>query len=120
MEIIEQRERVIETCRSLDFYKDDEICAGYDTEDGVTPIFQVPEAEKIWNSLLEQVKNGELTGPVVNEFQRIYTKPAVGRCECGAEVELRNQYMGACECSGCGRWYNLFGQELLPPEQWEQ
>lgn len=42
-----------------------------------------------------------------------------GTCSCGAEVELWDQYWGACQCPKCGRWYNLFGQELLPPEQWE-
>jgi len=43
---------------------------------------------------------------------------ASGICECGARVDLWNQYCGACECPECGRWYNLFGKEILPPEQW--
>lgn len=43
---------------------------------------------------------------------------AIGECKCGAEVPLMDQYMGACECPGCGQWYNLSGQELLPPEEW--
>lgn len=43
-----------------------------------------------------------------------------GTCICGHEVELWNQYMGACQCPECGRWYNLFGQELVPPEHWEE
>lgn len=42
-----------------------------------------------------------------------------GICSCGAEVELWDQYYGACQCERCGQWYNLFGQSLLPPEQWE-
>lgn len=48
-----------------------------------------------------------------------YIEPAVGKCICGREVELIDQYMGACECE-CGRWYNIFGQELLPPQCWEE
>jgi hypothetical protein len=28
--------------------------------------------------------------------------------------------MGANECPHCGQWYNVFGQELLPPDQWEE
>lgn len=44
---------------------------------------------------------------------------ASGTCICGNRVELWDEYRGACECEQCGRWYNLFGQELLPPEQWE-
>lgn len=57
-----------------------------------------------------------------NEFlvRRIrYREPAHGTCSCGTEVELYDQYYGACECPKCGRWYNLFGQSLLPPDQWE-
>ena len=42
-----------------------------------------------------------------------------GTCSCGAKVELWDQYYGACQCPKCGQWYNLFGQSLLPPKQWE-
>lgn len=45
---------------------------------------------------------------------------AHGTCSCGNEVELYNAYDGACECEKCGKWYNLFGQELLPPTDWEE
>ena len=45
---------------------------------------------------------------------------AHGTCICGNEVELWDSYLGACQCEKCGRWYNLFGQELLPPENWEE
>ena len=45
---------------------------------------------------------------------------AHGTCSCGHEVELWDQYMGACQCEKCGRWYNLFGQELVAPEYWEE
>lgn len=64
-----------------------------------------PEEFDIWN---EQVS-----------YVRYVTDNAVGTCICGVTVELWDQYMGACECPGCGRWYNLFGQELNPPETWE-
>lgn len=53
-------------------------------------------------------------------YYRSYTENATGVCVCGETVELWDQYMGACECPRCGRWYNLFGQELLPPEMWEE
>lgn len=59
---------------------------------------------------------------VVNGFvahKRRVKENASGTCICGNRVELWNEYNGACECEQCGRWYNLFGQELLPPEQWE-
>ena len=44
---------------------------------------------------------------------------AVGRCVCGEEVELYDQYQGACSCPKCGQWYNLFGQSLVDPEYWD-
>lgn len=47
-----------------------------------------------------------------------YKEYAHGVCECGQPIELWDQYLGACECPACGRWYNLFGQELNPPETW--
>lgn len=58
------------------------------------------------------------------EYERVrkewpITEPAVGICVCGMEVELVNQYMGACQCE-CGRWYNLFGQRLIDPKYWEE
>jgi len=47
------------------------------------------------------------------------TDNAVGRCVCGEEVELYDQYQGACSCPKCGQWYNMFGQSLVDPEYWE-
>lgn len=41
-------------------------------------------------------------------------------CNCGEEFELYRDYMGACSCPKCNQWYNLFGQELTPPSQWEE
>lgn len=56
---------------------------------------------------------------VVERERWSYTEPASGKCKCGNHIELVNEYLGACECPHCGQWYNLFGQELLPPNQWE-
>lgn len=44
---------------------------------------------------------------------------AHGICHCGNEVYLHNSYYGACQCEKCGQWYNLFGQEVLPPDEWD-
>lgn len=49
-----------------------------------------------------------------------YEEPGHGNCSCGEGVELWDQYMGACECPKCGKWYNLFGQELIHPKYWEE
>lgn len=55
----------------------------------------------------------------VIETERSYKENAHGTCDCGESVELYNQYMGTCQCPRCGQWYNLFGQKLLPPEEWD-
>ena len=54
---------------------------------------------------------------LTKETRRV-TDNAHGTCVCGEEVYLYDQYYGACECPSCGRWYNLFGQELNPPSTW--
>lgn len=51
---------------------------------------------------------------------RTFRTPAVLRCNCGEEIELVNEYLGACACPVCGQWYSTFGQELLPPTMWEE
>lgn len=50
---------------------------------------------------------------------RTFVNPAVGKCICGREVILDADFMGAVQCD-CGRWYNLFGQELRDPKYWEE
>lgn len=45
--------------------------------------------------------------------------PARGVCQCGCELPLIGRYYGATECD-CGLWYNMMGQEILPPEMWEE
>jgi len=42
-------------------------------------------------------------------------KRTVGTCPCGREVTIQ---FDDTECE-CGRYYNLFGQELVPPSQRE-
>lgn len=56
----------------------------------------------------------------LRSYEHDYRELAHGKCKCGEEVYLINEYQGACQCPNCGQWYNLFGQELLPPDQWEE
>lgn len=61
----------------------------------------------------------DLIGPDFNTRTYTYSDPAIGKCTCGREVVLDSNYYGAVSCE-CGRWYNLFGQELLDPKYWEE
>ena len=56
----------------------------------------------------------------VIEIRLQYKEEDRGTCRCGETVYLHDQHQAACQCPKCGRWYNLFGQELLPPEMWEE
>ena len=54
----------------------------------------------------------------VVKYKTRYKVPAQGVCDCGEVVILEDEYMGACQCENCGKWYSLSGQELLPPDEW--
>jgi len=42
-------------------------------------------------------------------------RPILGRCDCGASVELGRF---TCTCQHCGRDYNWAGTRLAPRPQW--
>lgn len=54
----------------------------------------------------------------VRKYTQRMREPDTGTCSCGQHVELVNEYMGAFQCPRCGQWYNMAGQELLPPDKW--
>ena len=88
-------------------------------ENGNLLPFATDAAEKNYNNSLAHPE----MFAIYNEFKtyrREFIVPAVARCHCGSKVMLENQYMSACECPECERWYNLFGQELIDPEGWER
>jgi len=113
------RERVVRVSYELLYWYDD--CGGFsflcDKDGNILPGL----TEAALNNLRECRKNPQrFKYPgIVRRWESHYTENAHGTCECGREVYLYDQYMGACECE-CGRWYNLFGQELNPPESWEE
>lgn len=79
---------------------------------------QNPEAHKNYRYCLSHPEKFVGFNEIIRD-ERLVRDNAHGTCICGKDVELYDQYYGACECPGCGKWYNLFGQELLPPECWE-
>ena len=60
-----------------------------------------------------------LIGPIKDRYEHTYINPAVGKCSCGREVILDSDYAGAVRCE-CGKWYNVYGQELRDPKYWEE
>ena len=65
------------------------------------------------------MRDNRLTSPYIRTHRNHWVEPAIGKCVCGEQVLLENQYMGACQCPKCGQWYNIYGQSLIPPEYWE-
>lgn len=60
-----------------------------------------------------------LTEEEFTKHKWTYMNPALGICSCGRDVVLECDHAGAVRCE-CGRWYNLFGQELRDPKYWEE
>ena len=120
MEIIKERERVTETSYDLNFYLKEtgEISFSFPCDsEGHVDESKLLECAIL--NLRECLAKTDVYYSRAKKHVNSYTEPAVGKCSCGEEFELINDYMGATECPKCGRWYNLFGQELLPPDQWE-
>lgn len=55
----------------------------------------------------------------IERYVNRWREPNSGICKCGKRIDLYDEYLGACECPHCGRWWNLFGQELKKPEHWD-
>lgn len=116
---LKPRERKTEVYYTVDF--------DIDRNSGFTFPCDVDGNVLLWNDGLRQNYEHCLAHPEkfvsynkVIRHVRHFTENARGTCICGAEVELYDQYYGACECEKCGRWYNLFGQELVAPKYWEE
>lgn len=113
------RERKTDIYYELMF--DDGHCNGFgfpcDADGNVLP-FENPAAAENLKWCFENPSQFSRYAEVV-PFRQTYTEPASGDCSCGERVFLTDEYYGACECPKCGKWYNLFGQEILPPDKWE-
>ena len=83
------------------------------------PLFDSMTKEAIANYHRCVEDTEKFLSPYVKTIKYRWVEPAIGECYCGEEVVLESQYMGACQCSKCGQWYNIYGQSLIPPEYWE-
>lgn len=88
----------------------------FDVVDGKT-VFLCEEAKKNFQYCIEHPEEYEDKGIVIQKVMGRQEARAI--CECGKEIFLHNTYIGAGQCEHCGRWHNLMGQELMPPECWE-
>jgi hypothetical protein len=82
-------------------------------KDGIVDLEAAPEAAR---RNLASCLSGEfnVVAEGVQVLENAWREPAVGRCDCGREVELAG-FTNTCEC---GLEYNSAGQQLAPREQW--
>lgn len=115
---IVRRHAVTETKFSIDFDRSDGTGFSFECDSRFQPILDSECALQNYQYAKKHPEEFEVYDELVRrEFT--YVEEGHGTCVCGNEVHLWDQYHGACECTGCGRWYNLYGQELLKPEYWE-
>lgn len=117
---IKPRERITEDLYEIRFFKDEDGGFAFpcDKDGNLFPMTEAARKNYVW--CMANPERFRYCWNKKHHYQYTYTQEAIGKCECGAVVTLRNQYLGACECENCGRWYNLFGQELKDPKYWEE
>ena len=114
-------ERHLEVTYGLRFYIDPSGGSEFPCdEDGVVKLDSMSEAAiENYKYCLAHPEKFTYAYNELHKHRRWVKDEPYGTCHCGERVYLFNEYMGACQCPRCGQWYNLFGEELLPPEDWE-
>ena len=118
--IIKERTRKEETYYTYDFDRGDGSGYTFPCDKNGNVDKNLIHKEAYENFLRCKSKENEFEWAGVKKHKDSYIEPAYGRCDCGEEFELINQYMGACECPKCGQWYNIWGQALVNPKYWEE
>ena len=108
------------TEREIRFFVDSSGGLAFPCDEQGNPIFYNQYAKANYEDAIQHPERFPYEFNKVHQWTRYCREPASGVCKCGERIYLTNQYLGACSCPNCGQWYNLFGQELLPPEKWEE
>lgn len=102
--------------------KDSDIIPVMETEYGSNQYVPCTEEECTWWKSYLSVKDDRehYKEPYVAAQTWYWTEPAHAICECGTEILLEDDFLGTCQCPVCGQWYNMFGQEVLDPEEYKE
>ena len=120
LKIIKERTPVTTVEYYIEFQYKDDPTAGFcfpANKDGTPAFNKMPLEAKV--NYEKCLTDDRLTEAEFVVNKHTYTEPAVGKCSCGREVELVSDFAGAVQCE-CGKWYNVFGQELKDPKYWEE
>ena len=123
-QIIKERKQVTETSYEMNYYRklegsgdeyDKNFCYSYPcNEKGVI------DKESLCKEAAETYEIVSADDGYVPVFEKIvhrYTEPAQAKCRGGNIFTVKDMFYGCCECDACGQWYNLFGQEVIPPDE---
>ena len=117
LKIIKERELKEETYYTYDFNRNDG--GGFTLPCNENGEVKLNECNKeSYEFCLKRRKDFAWEGIIKHKIN--YWEPAVGQCSCGEKLLIEAQYMGAFQCPKCKQWYNLFGQKLIPPNEWEE
>lgn len=105
---------------SIDFMYEKNCGLGFDCDENGNIEFACEAAKANYEYAMSHPEEYPYCFNKLTKRTRTFVNPAYGTCYCGNTVTLENEYMGACQCSKCGRWYNLFGQMLKDPKYWEE
>ena len=114
MKMIKARQMVVKVTYALDFFNAQGIYAGFDCDKNGNVFMDnlQPVAKKNLEECLASGNRKE-----VRDYVNRYAEPAEGKCSCGRIVVLHDALTNEC---GCGKLYNLVGQELNPRSMWEE
>lgn len=116
VKIISERQPVTDTYYKREFQLIGESWGtglSFPCDDNGEPDLQNNAAKTNFQYALEHPEEYEDLGR--QEYRHTYVLPALAKCSCGHEIRLSSDY-NVCDC---GQGYNLFGQALLPMEEWE-
>ena len=121
IKILKERHTEVEEYKVVFFQRKGDYAGNgfeYDADAEGNVVFN-PEYEKAQRENYERLLTDEdYEAPQVITRRHSYRVPTLAKCHCGAEIYLQDEYMGACECPECGRWYSISGQELKDPKYW--
>lgn len=117
MEIIKQRELHEEVSYNRQFDWRGETGSGFgfpcDKDGNVGEL--TPEGAENYQKCIDGTHDVIDRG--VQKYEHSWWEAAIGKCDCGAEIEMVEHGMSGIDCQ-CGAIYNSGGQRLAPRSHW--
>lgn len=101
--------------KEVNFYsKDGEIRLGFDFSE-VEEWKNNPNISSLRKTNYERACGDNTLIKKIEDVKYLNYHSAISKCTCGKVFELTDMFYGSCQCPGCQKWYNLFGQEVCSP-----